>query len=47
MSGIQSVNGAERYIEGAGYLVRFCLLEQSSRRDVGVRNDNANDEFKA
>ena len=38
-----TVNGAERYIDGAGYLVRLCLLEQPSRRDVGVRNDNAND----
>ena len=42
-TGIQSVNCAERYIDGAGYLVRLCLLEQPSRRDVGVRCDNAND----
>ena len=42
-TGIQSVNCAERYIDGAGYLVRLCLLEQPSRQDVGVRNDNVND----
>ena len=29
----ESVNCAKRYIDGAGYLVRLCLLEQPSRRD--------------
>ena len=42
-TGIQSVDCAERYIDGAGYLIRLCLLEQPSRQDVGVQSDNAND----
>ena len=29
----ESVNCAKRYIDGAGYLVRLCLLEQPSQRD--------------
>ena len=43
-TGIHSINCATRYIDSARCLVRWCLLGQPCRRDVGVRStDNVND----
>ena len=43
-TGINSVNYRHRYVDGDIYLVRLCLLERPSRRDIGVwSNDNVND----
>ena len=43
-TGINSVNGRDRYVDGDGYLVRLCLLTLPSRWDIGVwSNDNVND----
>ena len=39
-AGIRSVNCATRYIDGAGCLVRLCLLEQPGQREGDVRSTN-------
>ena len=39
-TGLNSDQYRHRYVDDDIYLVRLCLLERPSRRDIGVRNDD-------